>query len=160
MVSVNNSWISLLLVFWPTFSALHSGHADSPDECYCEKSARTFTVSVWRHPKFILESASARPRLAITNSMSLLPFLFLFIVALYRYIFLFLFRYCRRCTDFFCYLFQMISANAFYLYSGMEGGRLRPISLKDYHPAWLPVRPSPLLRRPFLHFCSLYVITL
>lgn len=125
MVSVNNSWISLLLVFWPTFSTLHSGHADSPDECQCVKFARTFTVSVWSYPKFILESTSARPRLEITNSM---PFLFLLIVALYRYIFLF--RYCRRCADFFCYLFQMISANAFYLYSGMEGGSLHPCLFK------------------------------
>ena len=130
MVSVNNSWVSLPLVFWPTFSALHSGHADSPDECQCVKSARTFTVSVWSYPKFILESTSARPRLEITNSMLLLPFLFLFIVALYRYIFLFIFTYCRRCTDFFCYLFQMISANAFYLYSGMEGGSLHPCLFK------------------------------
>lgn len=130
MVSVNNSWILLLLVFWPTFSTLHSGHADSPDECQCVKSARTFTVSVWSYPKFILESKSARPRLEITNSMSLLPFLFLFIVALYRYIFYSYSRTAGGALIFFCYLFQMISANAFYLYSGMEGGSLHPCLFK------------------------------
>lgn len=130
MVSVNNSWILLLLVFWPTFSTLHSGHADSPDECQCVKSARTFTVSVWSYPKFILESTSARPRLEITNSMSLLPFLFLFIVALYRYIFYSYSRTAGGALIFFCYLFQMISANAFYLYSGMEGGSLHPCLFK------------------------------
>ena len=130
MVSVNKSWILLLLVFWPTFSTLHSGHADSPDECQCVKSARTFTVSVWSYPKFILESTSARPRLEITNSMSLLPFLFLFIVALYRYIFYSYSRTAGGALIFFCYLFQMISANAFYLYSGMEGGSLHPCLFK------------------------------
>lgn len=130
MLSVNNSWILLLLVFWPTFSTLHSGHADSPDECQCVKSARTFTVSVWSYPKFILESTSARPRLEITNSMSLLPFLFLFIVALYRYIFYSYSRTAGGALIFFCYLFQMISANAFYLYSGMEGGSLHPCLFK------------------------------
>lgn len=144
MVSVNNSWISLLLVFWPTFSTLHSGHADSPDECQCVKFARTFTVSVWSYPKFILESTSARPRLEITNSISLLPFLFLLIVALYRYIFLFLFRYCRRCADFFFvtsfkWSLQMPSTSIV----AWRVGVYIPVSLKDCHPAWLPVRPSP-----------------
>ena len=102
-----------------------------------------------RYPKFILESTSARPRLEITNSMSLLPFLFLFIVALYRYIFYSYSRTAGGALIFFCYLFQMISANAFYLYSGMEGGSLHPCLFKRLSSSMTACQTISLTKKTF-----------